>query len=291
MSYTGEERRRHQRIGLQARAIVYAADRKLDCVAYNLSESGVLLLPPARARAGLVLRVNLGIPGLPEWITANAVLVREGEFMGRYAWGVQFTQLTPHSATLLRSYVRRTLRGETNEPQMSANAQPLVGAELGTTGTGGTPASGARPATGQQARHLDTTGPFAPGDSQPLRKPTGAQRRVGSDSGSANWGRAPATGRGIRPTAPQQTVPKPEPAPDASINVSDEYTDPFADLPTAGASRSDVDEHASREVDIPSDTSGDWEDQAANVNLSKLYKEALEDVTPKKEKKKKGWFG
>jgi hypothetical protein len=282
MSYTGEERRRHQRIGLQARAIVYASDRKLDCVAYNLSESGVLLLPPARARPGLALRVNVGIAGLPEWIVANAVLVREGEFMGRYAWGVTFTQLTPHSATLLRSYVRRTLRGETDDPQMSENAQPLLGADPSATATGGTPA-GARPAPGHQARHLDTTGPFAPGDS-------GGLNRVGSDAGSGSWGRAGGRGRGIRPTAPQETVPRPEPAPDAMPGRSDEYTDPFADLPTAGAKRTDVDEHGSREIDIPTGDGGDWEDQADNVNLSKLYKEALDDVTPK-EKKKKGWFG
>ncbi len=283
---------------------MYASDRKLDCVAYNLSESGVLLLPPARARAGLGLRVNLGVAGLPEWIIANAVLAREGEFMGRYAWGVQFTQLTPHSATLLRSYVRRTLRGETTEPEMSANARPLVVAEVevGTTGgTGGivgTLATGARPVAGQQAQHLDTTGPFTLTDSKPLQKPTSAQRQVGSTSDGANsasgpvdWGRAPAS-RGIRPTAPQQTVPEPEPAPQATPGRSDEYTDPFADLPTAGAARHDVAEHPSCEIDIPDgEEGGDWEDQAVNVNLNKLYKEALDDVTPKKETKKKGWFG
>ena len=286
------EKRRHPRIPLQARAIVYASERQLECVACSLSEGGALILPPAKARAGLPMRINIGIAGLPEWIVANAVLVREGEYQGRYAWGVRFTQITPHAATLLRSYVRRTLRGDP-EPQMSANAQPLIAVDTG-SGSGSQPrvatgsGSGSQPrvATGSQprvaragptpahdARRYDVTGPHAP-------VATGSLNRRSTRERVASGGYARVGG-----------APPPEPAPGANPGHSgDDYTDPFADLPTAGSKLKDVAETSAEFAEPDTPASGDWEDAHSNVDLNKLYKDALDDVTPKKEPKKKGWF-
>lgn len=285
MTQSGEKRR-HPRIPLQARAIVYASERQLECVTCSLSEGGALILPPAKARAGLPMRINIGIPGLPEWIVANAVLIREGEFQGRYAWGVRFTQITPHAATLLRSYIRRTLRGDP-EPQMSANAQPLLSVDTG-SGSGSQPkvasasqprvaTGGAGPAPARDARRYDVTGPHAP-----VSRTSGAggldRRSTRERVASGSYARVGG-------------APPPEPAPNANPGRSgDDFTDPFADLPTGGSKLKDVAETSAEfaQPDIPGD--GDWEKAHSNVDLNKLYKDALDDVTPKKEAKKKGWF-
>lgn len=279
MKYSGEEKRRHPRILLQARAILHASERQLECLACNLSESGALILPPAKARAGLAMRVNIGIPGLPEWISANAVLVRETEFQGRYAWGVRFTQMTPHAGSMLRSYIRQTLRGETTL-QMSAAAQPLVA-----TDDESSPGRDAQAMSTTQGRQLGTTGPHAPvasatGRGGLSRVPSGSYARVGE-----------AVGRTTRASgAHGSAAPTPEPASQADPGKSgDDYTDPFADLPTSGSRLKDVAETSSGEFVQPDGVEEDWESAHANVNLNKLYQAALEDVSPKVEKKK-GWF-
>ncbi len=274
MSYSGPDRREFPRIDVHARVVIYASERQLDCVGFNLSERGILVLPPARSQSGLVMRVNIGIAGLPEWITANAVLVREGEYQGRYAWGIEFTQMTPHSASLLRSTIRRTLRGEPIAPAAAPATAQSVATGVG-SGSGG-----ARPAPAAMARHLDRTGPVLPPDSQPLRptgRATGGHPSIQRADTTGSYGR----GRGVRPTAAQEPVKAPEPEPE-------EEFDPFADLPTTGTSHKDIDEHASREVSL---MTTDDDVPALNKDaLSKLYKDALSDVDPKKKKKKKGWF-
>lgn len=243
--YSGPERRSGSRVPFSGKAIVYVADRQVPCEAVNLSASGMLLLPPARAGAGLQMRLSFIFEGMKDWITVGATIVREGDYEGRYAWGVRFDQIAPYVSTMLRSYVRQQERGgPAPEPQMSEAAQPLIATE--------------QPQQGSSPIQRVSTGPIA-------RRSTGPH---------------------------QIAVPQPQPDPLVQEPPSEE-TDPFADLPTSGESFEDVHETdasveaARRESEEDSDS----ELWGQNVNLHRLYKDALDDMkAAEKPKKKKGWF-
>ena len=253
-------------------AVVHAANRRLQCIAVNLSNNGMLLIPPARAGAGLEMQLNFTFPGMDEWVTVKAVLVREGRYRNRYAWGIKFTEVAPYASTLIRSYVRKVARGEITEPQMSAKAKPLFGD--GTTGP-------QKPAAGKL--QPVETGPYA------------AAKRQSSPRVAAS---------ASRPTIAEDELPETSAEYD---DVPEDY-DPFADLPPAGGGSSEdlEDVHETHPVEVSDEeledidfvAAGSVEDQrhrlwAKDAKLNRLYRAALADLqrTAGGGKKKKSLFG
>ncbi|MCA9670778.1 MAG: PilZ domain-containing protein [Myxococcales bacterium] len=318
------ERRSGPRVVYNGEAVVYAAERQLACRARDLSTSGMLIFPPARARPGLQMRIAFSFPGMGEQMVVQATLVREAMVEGHYAWGVRFDAMAPHMGTMLRTFVRRMMRGEP-EPDlaMSAAAQPLI---AGTGAAIGAPAGrppGAPPAASASRPRADASQPHVRDGSQPYGSGSqlradgsqpradgsqpGSQPRVGAASrpradashprirGDASQSRIRATGP-TRPVPVEATGPAPafQDVPPGPEPLKVEETDPFADLPVGGAmgardvAESDVDLFDARADE--EDTGDLWDDN--NINLRRLYKDAVDDVAgPKKDKKKKkGWF-
>ena len=91
--HLGSERRAYPRTAYLSDAVVHAANRHLHCKTLDLSAGGLLLMPPARAGAGLPLVIDLTLTDNPEPLRLSGIVVRETAVGQSYAWGVQFTNL------------------------------------------------------------------------------------------------------------------------------------------------------------------------------------------------------
>ena len=239
--------------------VVLAAGRTLDCKAANLSASGMLLYPPARARPGLPLRVVFSLPALEERLELDATLVREGTAGGRYAWGVAFTEVAPQVGTLLRTYVRRAIRGESEpEPEMSPEARFLLEP---------TPVEAEPPALTRPARP-PLTGEVAIGITGEPRSRVG-----GLSSPGVGVGSSPGVGVGSRPRVGLGSEPGFGTGEPAKV---------VREVPASGP-------HASR----PRRASPPDEDEllGEDTGVRELYKAAVREVSrDAKPGKRKGWF-
>jgi hypothetical protein len=148
------ERRRDPRIAFAATIICMIADQKLLCRAVDLSASGILLLPPARAAVGQLVTLMFTVPAVSAGLTVHGILVRETRADGSYAWGIQLVDVPRRAAQELRRHVHerilQTVIGQLDEPAVpELGANPLTPADL--SGLGGRP----------RAARLDTpTGPL-----------------------------------------------------------------------------------------------------------------------------------
>jgi hypothetical protein len=187
------------------------------CETVNLSESGLLLIPPFSADPGLSLRVDLPLPGLKRPLALPAVLVREGEHDGRYAWGVRFEAISAAALNFLREFLKQQLAdqlpddGPTNVDGVANRVfhELVEGVDLGQPGQ--------QPATVEPAIEIARPQPpkQAPIDRSAARRVkikrrTGSQPRVGQPESRA----APPAGQ---PTHSAQPSARPEsrPAPPA----------------------------------------------------------------------------
>lgn len=102
-----QERREAERVEFVGRATVDIVGTRVNCVARDVSETGILLLPPLAAAVGTDLRVRFLFPGLRDWIDLPGTIARVTEVDGKYAWGVAFGEMDRVTKQMLRSYVRR----------------------------------------------------------------------------------------------------------------------------------------------------------------------------------------
>lgn len=105
-----------------ATAIVFAGNSQFHCRASALSVSGVVLFPQVRAGRGTYLRINLCLPGFQDLLDLDAVILRETERNGYYAWRVKFHEASATNETLIRTFVswdiQRKLRRARGEAQV-----------------------------------------------------------------------------------------------------------------------------------------------------------------------------
>lgn len=121
--YQGSERRKHPRVVATIRVIAYLGEQALECVAYNISEGGMLLIPPQALPIGSALHFYIGIEGLPEWISASGFISREDQYQGHYAWAIRFQQIEEKSLQLLRQYLRSQVDRMNTINQANRNTQ------------------------------------------------------------------------------------------------------------------------------------------------------------------------
>ncbi|PIE17791.1 MAG: hypothetical protein CSA65_07780 [Proteobacteria bacterium] len=102
---TGVERRRGERIRFSDDVVVFAKGRRITCRGTDLSEGGIGLEPPAKARPGLHLIVDVDLDG-GQAVAIEGYIVHEEEGE-RYRWGVRFHDVSPRVQRLLAAFVER----------------------------------------------------------------------------------------------------------------------------------------------------------------------------------------
>jgi hypothetical protein len=159
---------RKPRIIYVEQATIWAARQSMVCQTINLSETGLLLIPPFSSEPGLTLRVDIPLPGLQRPLVLPAVLVREGEHEGEYAWGVKFELVSADAQKFLRHFLQEQVARQF--PDQALEGLLPDGPELQTS-------------TPQQVVITPTeplVQPTAPGPARPKHKPIdrSAARRV-----------------------------------------------------------------------------------------------------------------
>lgn len=112
------DRRAAPRVPFQAKVFLDAMGRRIDCRGSNLSATGMLLFPPARAGVGLAVRVHFVLPGTPQVNTVGGTLVRNGEVDGTYCLGVCFTDVSADIDQRIREFVAQRIaafKGQSSE--------------------------------------------------------------------------------------------------------------------------------------------------------------------------------
>lgn len=99
------DRRDSLRVDLNQDVVVYAQGRALTCRLANLSENGLCLEPPASARAGLHLIVDMDLDR-GQTVAIEGYVVREDAQGQSYRWGVRFHQVPPRIRQMLIDYIR-----------------------------------------------------------------------------------------------------------------------------------------------------------------------------------------
>jgi hypothetical protein len=164
-----EERRREPRIPFAARADVSLGNDRFVCDLVNISASGALLLPPRTGHPGTFARFNLSLPALDEVLDVDTVVVRETTVDGRYAWGVQFTWMSPRTSALLRAYIQWALRQPPAPTATTSPARPPPAP----CPPSPSPEAQRRPAAGRPARRPPPP-PAETEESDPLRDTPGS---------------------------------------------------------------------------------------------------------------------
>ncbi|MBW2735583.1 MAG: PilZ domain-containing protein [Deltaproteobacteria bacterium] len=118
-----QDRRVAPRCAYSATAVVYVANEQLVCRAIDISTSGMLIIPPTRRERGSFLRVNLSLPSFDEVLDVDAIVVREAEVNGRYAWGVAFHDPDERVVQLLGAFVQWALERRVEPEERSVEPE------------------------------------------------------------------------------------------------------------------------------------------------------------------------
>jgi hypothetical protein len=94
-----------QRVSFTGETVAYVGQHQLACTACALSIAGMILLPPASARAGLQMRLVLKLVEIGKQVVVDAVLANEVWEQGRYAWEVQFVGMSDAVRDLFARFV------------------------------------------------------------------------------------------------------------------------------------------------------------------------------------------
>ncbi|MBK6848882.1 MAG: PilZ domain-containing protein, partial [Proteobacteria bacterium] len=101
------ERRVAPRAPWYGQALLHMQQRRLGCTVVDVSASGLLVVPPARAAKGAALEIDLMLPPHLEPVRLAAVVAREGDVHGHYAWGLRFVDPPPSSGNVATTRFRR----------------------------------------------------------------------------------------------------------------------------------------------------------------------------------------
>jgi len=231
----------------------YTETHQLACAVGTISPEGMLLFPPASARPGLALRLMLKMTDVGKQVVVDAVLARETFEGGRYAWEVQFVQMSPPVAEFFARYVAGRL-APTTEVTLPLQATP--------------------------------TGPFPRTPTGPLpRTPTGPLNRIPT-------GPSPVTGPGFHASASPgpadalttqrgvgavggRSAKKPERADPILPEIE---VDDVEDVPEDGDRQDGL-----RPRDMDSDQINRY---MRSGKLNQLFKAAVEDLDRPREKKR-----
>lgn len=147
----------------------YTGTHQLACTPGTISGAGMIFFPPASARPGLALRLLLKMTDIGKQVVVDAVLARETFEAGRYAWEVQFVQMSSAVAGFFAQYAAGQLA-----PQQAVPVQPT--------------APGLHPSpTGPLPMLRTPTGPLPVQQRPPSgplhRVPTGPMQRVATTPG------------------------------------------------------------------------------------------------------------
>jgi len=115
------------RAPLRTRAYVYAHRRQVPSTVINLSASGMLLVPTASSKPGLRLRVDFTPPGTKQApFCLDALLIREAVYASKYAWGIQFVDISPGNFAALAKLVhRQTVKDLETQLRLAINGTGL----------------------------------------------------------------------------------------------------------------------------------------------------------------------
>lgn len=128
-----QDRRLSPRCAYSATAIVYVGSEQLVCRAVDISSGGMLIIPPNRRERGSFLRINLSLPSFDEVLDIDAIVVREAEVNGRYAWGVAFHEPEPRVVKLLAAFVQWGLARSRHASEAAEPTPPAPVAAEGAT--------------------------------------------------------------------------------------------------------------------------------------------------------------
>jgi len=105
------ERRAAPRVAYTGITIAKTEVKEFVCVAGNLSESGMLLYPwhALNTEVGTPMQLIFTLPMVEERVEVDAVLLRHDLNTSRFAWGVQFSSISPEHQQILNDYIRSTL--------------------------------------------------------------------------------------------------------------------------------------------------------------------------------------
>ncbi|MBK8481952.1 MAG: PilZ domain-containing protein [Proteobacteria bacterium] len=104
------DRRAAPRAPWYGQALLHIQQRRLGCTVVDVSASGLLVVPPARAAKGASLLIDLMLPPQLAPVRLSAVVAREGNVHGHYAWGLQFVDPPVDVQTVISAFVSTTRR-------------------------------------------------------------------------------------------------------------------------------------------------------------------------------------
>lgn len=104
------ERRAAPRAPWYGQALLHIQQRRLGCTVVDISTSGLLVVPPARAPKGAALLIELTLPPQAAPVQLAAVVAREGDVHGHYAWGLRFLDPSPDVQQAIGAFVSSTRR-------------------------------------------------------------------------------------------------------------------------------------------------------------------------------------
>lgn len=281
MNVIHKDRRAFPRLPFPAKTVIDARGRQIGCRGVNFSLGGMLVHPPARAEAGLSLRIHLKFPGLNDWVSVKGKLLRETRHAGDYAWAIHFQTVAPHVLTLMKSYVQKHADVAATSPEAefsSPRRREYIPHRRPNAGADPLPST-PRPQMNGPLPHIIANIPQpAPLDPEPIT----------------------ATPQRSALPAERWALPKPQPvlAGPEDDSGSGLFNDPFAGLAKAirsssqpladvrqGNPLSDADSGLQRFLDDTTEGRG--------KALETLFRDAIKDLQPKEEKgesKKKRWF-
>jgi hypothetical protein len=102
------ERRGSPRVNFTGITLLYTEQSELPCLARDLSESGILVLPQRQAviSTGQLLHLAFTLPEAEQWINLEGTVVRRAKLNQRVALGVQFERVPPSVRKELRSFIQ-----------------------------------------------------------------------------------------------------------------------------------------------------------------------------------------
>lgn len=122
---------RPPRVTFEGETIAYLDNRQLLCRAGNISITGMLIYAPNnQGRPGQFLRLVFTLPGLGEWVDADAVIIREALEQVQPAWGVQFLQVPSFFQPKLLAFINDQLKKGSSSisPADIEKMSPILGA-------------------------------------------------------------------------------------------------------------------------------------------------------------------
>jgi hypothetical protein len=273
-----------QRVSFTGETVAYVGQHQLACTPCALSIAGMILLPPASARAGLQMRLVLKLVELGKQVVVDAVLTNEVWEQGRYAWEVQFVGMSDAVRDLFARFVVARLSAA-----RVATTQVEALPTLARVPTGPQPRlpTGPQPRQVGVATHVPTSVGAGAAMAQKSSPGFYASGGVGEDlsrtltgvgdvaAGKRTAGAAPAVAP--RPAASLSTTAARQPSPAAPTSkpaLSTKKPDGSEDV------LEDVPEDVSGVRPLPSDMDSDVLKQYARNprRLEELYLAALDDL-------------